>query len=306
MQEPAVIETEARVREVAKVLMRQLQTVKFMDKKVDAVGTALVSSNELLTSLKLSDDERTKLIEAVSRTQNSLYQNVSLLTDDWSHVNQLSETNDATLSVVETSLSSINESSEKSVAEFNELVASNKKYSQDIINTMSEKLDIINASMQDISQAEMLSVIMSLTKSLTEMVDDERKHRQEQDEATNQKLKMLTDYVVTLNQTVSHYESALKRIDARVKAITLIVDNVDERVSELSPAEYNMSEKSIIDMFIKNGQSNDDSDKSDNSDVDNAEAVEQVADESSNEVSEPVNDENHEAVAKKSRWKFWK
>lgn len=301
-----VVETEAAAQATAKTLMAQLQTVNFLNKKLNAVGTALVSTNLLLDTLQSDNAETDAALSEITNNQNQNSKNTENILSMWESVKNKQAYNMSMLEDVSQTIEQKRAQQQENTLETitkiydnaDEYAQTAAKFQSDI-NALTVKLDRYD-NRESIS--EMLQLIHELNaniEKLSEQTDINQKRYDNQIAAIGVVATMLTKYV-------NKYDSSLTDLDSKIHKVTITIDSIDARVSKITPLAYDMDESQIMTMFsnvTKEPESIDENIEM----LDNNEEIEDDKDvivDSKYEIVLPVHDEK--PITKKSKWKFWK
>lgn len=247
---------EVLSREIAKKLIRQQQAVKFLGKKVAAVGLAVSGVDPLLETLKNNGVTIDDKITAIFENQKQLSDLFSTLDASWHEVSKEQADEIDLLGEFGSILGQQRTNRANSLTSLNKKVSENYENSIHDIEVIKKRLaGMLKQShgLDTISQLKSFSQALTRLNAEIEALDHRRTAHQT---SINQHLTLLRAVVDSLTQSINHYDTQLNVLSKQVKKIDLTIDTIDDRLDDLTPRDLDMSKTAILAMFEQGKPSN--------------------------------------------------
>lgn len=310
-----VMASEKDARTSAKILLRQLQTITFVNKKITAVGIALASTDELLTEMGEKAINQTDVFTDVKENQDILSDSTSVLVEEWNRTINNLTTREEQLDMIEKIITTQNESTanyEKELSTLGQLLDKQSESVTDVQLTLGD----LRARVIELDSTDKIE---SIKTQLTAYIDNLQKKQFEEMEAFDARFDIIDKVNMIIAHKLVEYEQLLKSYNNQIKILNLKIEDINERVNDLTPTTMNMSSETIIDMFQSlNAQTKAEQKQSADAVVETTNEHDVAGNgETENETTtmeiitvdpknELMSNKNTETPKKKKSWKFWK
>lgn len=293
--EQTIPNVEALSREIAKKMIRQQQAVKFLGKKVNAVGLAVSGVDQLLETLKNNGVTIDDKITAIFENQKQLSDQFNALDASWREVSKEQADETDLLGEFGNILDQQCANRANGLTVLNKKVSENHENAIHDIEAIKKRLVVMSNQLHGLDTIDQLKSFSQAVDRLSAEIEALEHQRAAHQTSINQHLTLLTAVADLLAQSIDHYDIRLNALSKRVKKIDLTIDAIDDRLDDLTPRDLDMSKNDILAMFeqvkpaIEEPVS--EPDVTSNAPVKDSEAVETTEDVSKTEASEA-----HEAV----------
>lgn len=323
-QELAAIEQASR--RTAKAALRYQNQTDGVNKKIQAVGVITKSVDDRLTLISNVDEREFETLTGVIDGQVDLSKQATALSKQWQQMmaHQIAELDQ--LQRVNATLKTEYQNKVAAIEDLHQLAEKNHNEYMATLDATNADIDEMNVKIGLIDTREHISQITILVNALNTKLDQEKQEQRDLEAQMSSRMSDLRKVSRLLLASAGHYTNVLQTVNTKVKHMVELVDVLDEKVSQLTPASNSMTESDIIDMFSSLSQpdSNDDDVIVDtpNVDTDDNEGITDEAipelintdeedhddtDEQTLEVSTvpPRSKRSTEKEDSKSKWKFW-
>lgn len=240
---------EVLSREIAKKMIRQQQAVKFLGKKVAAVGLTVGGVDQLLEMLKNKGVTVDDKIAAIFENQKQLSDLFSTLDTSWREVSKEQTGETDLLGELDNILDQQRTNRANSLTSLNKKVSANHENSIHDIEVIKNRLAGMSNQLHGLDTLDQLKSFSQAVVRLAaevEAIDHQRKAHQT---SINQHLTLLTAVADLLTKSIDHYDTQLNVLTKQVKKIDLTIDAIDDHLDDLTPRDLDMSKNDILAMF---------------------------------------------------------
>ena len=247
--EQIISKDEALSREIAKKMIRQQQAVKFLGKKVAAVGLAVSGVDQLLETLKNNGVTVDDKITAIFENQKQLSDLFNTLDTSWREVSKEQADEIDLLGKFGHILDQQCIDRAKSLASLNKKVSENHENAIHDIDVIKQRLAGMSNQLHGLDTIDQLKSFSQAAGRLADEIDAFEHQRTEYQTSVNQHLTLLTAVADLLAQSIDHYDNRINVLSKQVKKIDLTIDTIDDRLDDLTPRDLDMSKNDILAMF---------------------------------------------------------
>lgn len=293
------------VKAVAKTVFQQTQKVKFINKKVGAVGTALVATNESLNSLVGHDKALAKVLWDIAMNQQSITNTTVDLVSKWDGVNQAQTEEAKSIQATQEQLLALYGVYDTYVnaikAQQAEKVTQHHEQLQAFANTYKGLLEALN----EVTLVEELAEIRIAVNKLQKDIIDVKASRLVENRATDKRLEKMTTFVVAVAKLAEGQKRSIEVLEAHAHDFANRVDSIDKKITLITPEAYKLSDDDIMAMFAVGTDGEEPVEDS------VEEFVEDVVEETNVQVIELPSEEHvdktqNKEPEKRKFWEFWK
>lgn len=338
MTEQTINNVEQIIQDTAKTEIKKLKQVKFFDKKLDAIGATLANNKELLQELTNTDKLLSDDLTNVAMNQRTIVDGTETLLTHWDKMRMAQATEQNTLSSIYQELKTLVELDDNYELDIHKQLEENKETYDDQLEYFEGSLQALRMQIVSMDVKKDLHDVQDTIDTLkNEMVQTQIQQMNHYTDMTN-KVKAITSLVKLMNQTATSYEHAAITLEGKIDNMNSAINQIDNRLSVLTPKEFNQEREDILTMFesfdeytvegYENPDEDDESDTKqeyeDNQTSDNVSSdgndiqtempndLEETSDNQETTITLPKLDEEKAAPTrqekhkKKSLWHFWK
>lgn len=247
--EQTILNEEALSREIAKKMLRQQQAVKFLGKKVAAVGLAVSGVDQLLETLKNNGVTVDDKITAIFENQKQLSDLFNTLDTSWREVSKEQADETDLLGEFGDILDQQCTNRANSLTTLNKKVSENHENAIHDIEAIKNRLAVMSNQLHGLDTIDQLKSFSQAVDRLAAEIDALEHQRTAHQTSVNQHLTLLTAVADLLTQSIDHYDKRLNVLSKQVKKIDLTIDAIDDHLDDLTPHDLDMSKNDILAMF---------------------------------------------------------
>ena len=247
--EQMISNDEALSREIAKKMLRQQQAVKFLGKKVAAVGLAVSGVDQLLETLKNNGVTVDDKITAIFENQKQLSDLFNTLDTSWREVSKEQTDETDLLGEFGDILDQQCTNRANSLTTLNKKVSENHENAIHDIEAIKNRLAVMSNQLHGLDTIDQLKSFSQAVDRLAAEIDALEHQRTAHQTSINQHLTLLTAVADLLTQSIDHYDKRLNVLSKQVKKINLTIDAIDDHLDDLTPRDLDMSKNDILAMF---------------------------------------------------------
>lgn len=247
--EQTILNDEALSREIAKKMLRQQQAVKFLGKKVAAVGLAVGGVEQLLETLKNNGVTVDDKITAIFENQKRLSDLFNTLDTSWREVSKEQADETDLLGEFGDILDQQSTNRANSLTSLNKKVSENHENAIHDIEAIKNRLAVMSNQLHGLDTIDQLKSFSQAVDRLAAEIDALEHQRTAHQTSVNQHLTLLTAVADLLTQSIDHYDKRLNVLSKQVKKIDLTIDAIDDHLDDLTPRDLDMSKNDILAMF---------------------------------------------------------
>ena len=247
--EQTILNEEALSREIAKKMLRQQQAVKFLGKKVAAVGLAVSGVDQLLETLKNNGVTVDDKITAIFENQKQLSDLFNTLDTSWREVSKEQADETDLLGEFGDILDQQCTNRANSLTTLNKKVSENHENAIHDIEAIKNRLAVMSNQLHGLDTIDQLKSFSQAVDRLAAEIDALEHQRTAHQTSINQHLTLLTAVADLLTQSIDHYDKRLNVLSKQVKKIDLTIDAIDDHLDDLTPHDLDMSKNDILAMF---------------------------------------------------------
>lgn len=247
--EQTIPNVEAISREIAKKMIRQQQAIKFLGKKVNAVGLAVSGVDQLLETLKNNGVTIDDKITAIFENQKQLSDQFNALDASWREVSKEQSDETDLLGEFGDILDQQCTNRANGLTVLNKKVSENHENAIRDIDAIKKRLVVMSNQLHGLDTIDQLKSFSQAVDRLAAEIEALEHQRAAHQTSINQHLTLLTAVADLLAQSIDHYDTRLNALSKRVKKIDLTIDAIDDRLDDLTPRDLDMSKNDILAMF---------------------------------------------------------
>lgn len=249
--ENVILDSEDISQLTAKRFFKQVQSIRFVNKKIDAIGSILINTNDILDNLITKNKAIKGLVNNIQSEQGLLTDSTSQILSNWKLLIEHQDDETNAVNDVKTLIDNDIQSQKDQYEAILDVKKQNDDEYAAQLNSFQFKIDELNDSLSALDYSDTLYQLTAIIKELNDAAHKQQLVQIAQQEALNKTIFGLQSAVKLVTTKIESYDALLTSLNKRVKMVSLAIDAVDDKVTNIVPKSYDISSDDIIKSFTE-------------------------------------------------------